>query len=187
MLRRAWWARLGRRRAGAWVIFTHAITAHGPWQAGVVSSFDEASTTPDPSAQDLAGTARSAGATAAASTDGDVETLVGAWLTVPDVAERLAVKLSEVRRMINDRELVALRTGPRRVVSVPERFVTPDGPVPTLRGTVTVLADGGMNDEEIVHWLFTPDETLPVPGAPLDALLAGHKKEVRRRAQELAF
>ncbi len=116
-----------------------------------------------------------------------VEALVGEWLSVPEVADRLSVKLSEVRRMISDRELVALRTGPRRAVSVPARFLTADGPLPSLRGTVTVLADSGMDDEEAVRWLFTPDDSLPVPGAPLDALLAGHKKEVRRRAQELAF
>lgn len=116
-----------------------------------------------------------------------VEALVGEWLTVPDVAERLQVRLADVRRMIEERELVALRTGPRQVVSVPARFLTEDGPLPTLRGTFTVLADGGMNDEEIVTWLFTPDSSLPVEGAPVDALIAGHKKVVRRRAQELAF
>ena len=56
-----------------------------------------------------------------------------------------------------------------------------------IAGTFTVLADGGMNDEEILRWLFTPDETLPVEGAPIDALIAGHKTEVRRRAQVTAF
>jgi hypothetical protein len=44
-----------------------------------------------------------------------------------------------------------------------------------------------MNDEEILRWLFTPDATLPVPGAPVDALTAGFKTEVRRRAMEQAF
>ena len=56
-----------------------------------------------------------------------------------------------------------------------------------LAGTFTVLADGGMDDTEIIEWLFTPDETLPVDGAPIDAMRAGHKTEIRRRAQELAF
>ncbi len=50
-----------------------------------------------------------------------------------------------------------------------------------------VLADGGMADDEVLVWLFTPDETLPVPGSPMDALRAGHKTEVRRRAMEQAF
>ena len=51
----------------------------------------------------------------------------------------------------------------------------------------TVLADGGMNDVEIIRWLHTPDPTLPVGDTPLDALRLGHKTEVRRRAQALAF
>jgi excisionase family DNA binding protein len=116
-----------------------------------------------------------------------IEAQVAEWLTVPDIAERLGVRLSEVRRMIEDRELVAARVGPRSVVSVPAKFLTDEGPLPTLRGTFTVLQDGGMDDEQIIGWLFTRDETLSVEGAPIDALVAGRKKEVRRRAQELAF
>jgi len=73
------------------------------------------------------------------------------------------------------------------VVSIPAKFVSDDGPRPELKGTFTVLADGGMSDEQILRWLFTPDETLPVDGAPVDALVAGHKTEVRRRAQAMAF
>jgi hypothetical protein len=52
---------------------------------------------------------------------------------------------------------------------------------------LTVLSDGGMHDEEILRWLFTPDETLPAPGAPIDSLHAGFKTEIRRRAMETAF
>ncbi len=116
-----------------------------------------------------------------------LEHLVGEWLTVPDVAERMRVPLSTVRRMIEDRELLASRVGERSVVAVPAKFIGEEGPRPHLRGTFTVLADGGMNDAEILRWLFTPDETLPVDGAPIDALLAGHKTEVRRRAMEQAI
>ena len=50
-----------------------------------------------------------------------------------------------------------------------------------------MLADGGMKDDEILAWLFTRDPTLPVEGAPIDALRAGLKTEMRRRAMELAF
>jgi excisionase family DNA binding protein len=117
----------------------------------------------------------------------DLEALVGEWLTVPDIAERLGVPLSRVRQYIADRDLLALRTGERNVVSIPAKFLGDSGPRPELRGTFTVLADGGMSDEEILRWLFTPDPTLPVPGAPIDALVAGHKTEVRRRAQVTAF
>jgi hypothetical protein len=117
----------------------------------------------------------------------DVEQLVGDWATVPDVAERWGVPLSRVRQAITDRELLSWRTGERQVVSVPAKFLDDRGPRSELRGTFTVLADGGMNDEEILRWLFTPDDTLPGPGAPIDALIAGHKTEVRRRAQVTAL
>ena len=117
----------------------------------------------------------------------NLEALVGDWLTVPDVAERWGVPLSRVRQHLADRELLSWRTGERHVVSVPAKFVGEQGPRPELRGTFTVLADGGMNDAEIQRWLFTPDPSLPVEGAPIDALAAGFKTEVRRRAQVTAF
>jgi hypothetical protein len=122
-----------------------------------------------------------------ASPDNDLEQLVGEWLTVPDVSERLGVRLSDVRQMLADRHLLGMRIGPRQVMSIPAKFVNDAGPLPELSGTFTVLGDGRMNDAEILRWLFTPDATLPVPGAPMDALLAGFKTEVRRRAMEAAF
>lgn len=117
----------------------------------------------------------------------DLADLVGEWTTVPDVAQRLDVSLARVRQYLADRHLLSLRVGQRNVVSIPAKFVTDEGPRPELKGTFTVLADGGMRDEEILRWLFTPDETLPVDGAPIDNLIAGHKTEVRRRAQATAF
>jgi len=117
----------------------------------------------------------------------DLEQLVGEWLTVPDVAERYSLPLTHVRRWIQDRELLGVRLGERHVLKVPARFLGEDGPLPELRGTFTVLNDGGMGDEEALRWLFTPDATLPAPGAPVDSLIAGFKTEVRRRAMELAF
>ncbi|WP_343993543.1 Rv2175c family DNA-binding protein [Terrabacter terrae] len=117
----------------------------------------------------------------------DLESLVGHWLTVPDAAEQLGVPLSRVRQLIADREVLAARIGDRRVTAIPAKFLDEAGPRPELPGTFTVLADGGMDDEAIIAWLFTPDATLPVEGAPIDAIRAGHKTEIRRRAQELAF
>jgi hypothetical protein len=117
----------------------------------------------------------------------DLEQLVGEWLTVPDLGERLGLRLSDVRQLLADRQLVGFRIGPRNVMSVPSKFVNEAGPLPELPGTFTVLADGRMNDAEILRWLFTPDATLPIPGAPIDALRAGFKTEVRRRAMEAAF
>lgn len=116
-----------------------------------------------------------------------LETLVGQWLTVPDVAERLGIALVDVRRLIEDREVLASRVGERRVLAVPEKFFDDEGALSALKGTFTVLGDGGMKDDEILRWLFTPDPSLPVEGAPIDALRGGFKTEVRRRAMELAF
>ena len=116
-----------------------------------------------------------------------LEALVGEWLTVPDIAERLGLRLSDVRQLITDRQILSVRIGPRHVISVPAKFVNEDGLLPELPGTFTVLRDSRMTDAEILRWLFTPDDTLPVPGAPMDALLAGFKTEVRRRAMEAAF
>ena len=117
----------------------------------------------------------------------DLESLVGEWLTVPDISERMGLRLSDVRQMIEDRQVLGVRIGPRNVMSVPSKFFNEDGPLPELFGTFTVLGDSRMTDAQILRWLFTPDDTLPVKGAPMDALLAGFKTEVRRRAMEAAY
>ena len=117
----------------------------------------------------------------------DLESLVGEWLTVPDISERMGLRLSDVRQMIEDRQVLGVRIGPRNVMSVPSKFFNDEGPLPELPGTFTVLGDSRMTDAQILRWLFTPDDTLPVQGAPMDALLAGFKTEVRRRAMEAAY
>ena len=119
--------------------------------------------------------------------DDDLAQLVGEWLTVPDIGERMGMRLSDVRQMIEDRQVLGARIGPRNVMSVPSKFFNDEGPLPELPGTFTVLHDSRMTDAQILRWLFTPDETLPVQGSPMDALLAGFKTEVRRRAMEAAY
>lgn len=52
-----------------------------------------------------------------------------------------------------------------------------------LRGTLTVLADDGFDDEEAMTWMLEPEESLGA--APIDALRDGRKAEVRRVAQAL--
>jgi len=117
----------------------------------------------------------------------DLETLVGDWLTVPDLAEELGMSLRQVRQMIADREIIESRVGERNVVAVPAAFIQGGGVIASLMGTVTVLNDGGFDDDEAIRWLCTPDETLPIDGAPIDMLRAGRKAEVRKRAMEDAF
>lgn len=108
------------------------------------------------------------------------------WLTVPDVADRLRVDVGKVRRMLQDGQLLAVRRGEHNVLSVPSVLLGPDGPLPELAGTVTVLRDAGLDDPAAVDWLLSPDRSL-VGGSPIGALRAGHKTEVRRRAQALAI
>lgn len=115
----------------------------------------------------------------------DLDTLVPSWLTYPDVAERLGIDVTRVRRLVQDHYLIAVRRGERNVWSIPEALLVDSEPMPDLRGTLTVLADSGFGAEESLRWLFTPDDSLP--GTPIDALRAGRKTEVRRRAQALAF
>jgi hypothetical protein len=110
---------------------------------------------------------------------------VDGWLPLPVVAEELGIEVSRVRQLVQDRHLVALRRGERRIPSVPSQFLLDGQPLPELRGTLTVLSDAGYDDVESVRWLFTADPTLP--GTPVDAQRAGRKTEVRRRAQALAF
>ncbi len=115
----------------------------------------------------------------------ELDRLVDEWLTLPDVAERLGLDVGKVRRLLQDRDLLATRRGERNVLSVPAALLLDGATLPELRGTLTVLSDAGYGDEAALRWLFTPDDSLP--GTPVDALRAGRKTEVRRRAQALAF
>ena len=132
-----------------------------------------------------------------------LDTLVPDWLTLPDVAERLAIDVGKVRRLLQEGRLVAVRRGDPTVLSVPADFLVPqhlanpaaptapttedDGAAWTvltaLRGTLTVLSDAGFDAGESIEWLFSPDDVLG--RTPMEALRAGSKSEVRRRAQTL--
>jgi hypothetical protein len=117
--------------------------------------------------------------------DDELDRLVASWLPLPDVAERLGLDVTRVRRLLQDRVLVAARRGERRVLCVPAELIDDGVPLPDLKGTLTVLADSGYTDEESLRWLFTPDDTLP--GTPVSNLRQGRKTEVRRRAQAAGF
>jgi hypothetical protein len=105
------------------------------------------------------------------------------WLTVPDLVDILNVSVGRVRRLLEDRHLLAVRIG--GVLKVPADFLRDGLPLSELRGTLVVLADNGFTDDEAMRWMLQPDEMLGV--APIDALRAGRKAEVRRVAQALAF
>lgn len=105
------------------------------------------------------------------------------WLTVPDLVNELGIGVSRVRRLIEDRSLLASRVD--GVWRVPELFIRDGEPLPELRGTLILLSDSGYTDDESMHWLLNDEESLGV--APIIALRAGRKAEVRRIAQALGF
>ncbi len=115
----------------------------------------------------------------------DIEHLVPAWLNLPEVAQALDLPITRVHSLISDRSLVSVRVGERGIRSVPAEFLVEGSVLDSLRGTVVVLADSGYEDEDIIRWLFTADESLP--GRPIDALREGRKTEIRRRAQAAAW
>lgn len=115
----------------------------------------------------------------------ELEELVSDWLTLPDVAERLDINISKVHSLLEERALLALRLGERKIRSVPAAFINDGAVLDSLKGTISVLIDAGFTDEEMIRWLFTADDTLP--GRPVDALQEGRKTEIRRRAQALAW
>ncbi|HEX7350816.1 Rv2175c family DNA-binding protein [Brachybacterium sp.] len=115
----------------------------------------------------------------------DLDALIPDWLTLPDVALQLDVEVSRVRRLIDEGQLISVRRGDPVVRMVPALLVREDGPIPHLAGTITILRDGGFEDEELLAWLFTVDESLP--GRPVDQLRQGQRGEVRRRALALAL
>ncbi|MBF0815298.1 DNA-binding protein [Microbacterium paludicola] len=103
------------------------------------------------------------------------------WLSIPEVAELLDETPGRVRRLLDDNALVgSRREGP---VKIPAIFFVDGEVLSSLRGTVFVLHDVGFSDDEAIDWLLTPEESIGV--APIEALRAGRKAEVRRVAQTL--
>ena len=103
------------------------------------------------------------------------------WLTIPDLTELLGLKVSQVRRLIEDRALLARRVD--GVWRVPGLFVKGTEPLGELRGTLVLLGDLGFSDDEAIDWLLGPEDSLGT--SPIEALRAGRKAEVRRVAQAL--
>ncbi|MBH0009482.1 Rv2175c family DNA-binding protein [Salinibacterium sp. SWN1162] len=105
------------------------------------------------------------------------------WLTVPDLTELLGLKVSQVRRLIEEGALLASKID--GVWQVPDVFIVDGAPLRELRGTVVVLSDAGFSSDESMNWLLTSEPSLGV--SPVEALRAGRKAEVRRVAQALGF
>lgn len=116
--------------------------------------------------------------------DPPADAIVGDWLTIPEVADRLALPASRVKQLLRDRKLLAVQR-PNGTFSIPAAFIDDDQVVRGLHGTLTVLFDCGFEPVEALLWLFTADESLP--GTPIQAIAQHRGTEVNRRAQALAF
>lgn len=112
------------------------------------------------------------------------DAIVGQWLSIPEVAERLALPVSRVKQLLRDRKLLGVQR-PDGTFGVPAAFLVGDQVVRGLNGTLMLLFDCGFTDVEAMRWLFTSDESLP--GSPIEAIAAHRCSEVNRRAQALAF
>jgi hypothetical protein len=109
---------------------------------------------------------------------GDVATL-----PVAEVAAMLGVPTSRVQQLVKDGQLLSFRRDGE--VVVPAEFIVDAAVVKGLSGTIILLRDGGYTDADILRWLFAEDDTLP--STPIASLRAGRHREVKRRAQLMAF
>lgn len=113
----------------------------------------------------------------------ELEELVTSWFSVREAADALGTSPNRVRQSIREHQLVAVPAGNDH--RIPADCVQDGSIVKGLAGTLTLLSDVGFSDLEAAVWLFTPDDTLP--GRPIDALRENRGREIRRRAQALAF
>ncbi len=106
-----------------------------------------------------------------------------AWVTLPDIADKLDVSISKVNQMVRDGNLLAVKRDGIRVV--PAELVANSTVLKHLPGILTLLRDAGYNDEEAVRWLYTPEPDLD--GNAARGLGGDRAREVKRRAQALGF
>jgi len=106
------------------------------------------------------------------------------WLTVPEAADRLGEPVTRVHQLLRDGSLAGQRGGDG-VLRVPAGFLQDGAVLKGLPGVLTLLRDGGFTEDEAIRWLHAEDATLP--GTPVEALRGNRGREVRRRAQAMAF
>lgn len=104
------------------------------------------------------------------------------WLALAEIVDLTGEPLGRVRRLLDEKHLIGSRR--EGALRVPDVFFVDAAPLASLRGTIIVLHDAGFSDDEAIDWLLATDESIGV--APIEALRAGRKSEVRRVAQTLA-
>lgn len=105
------------------------------------------------------------------------------WMSIPEVAEALGARQRDVRTMLEDRTLLAVRRGPNNALAVCSLELVEKGeklvPLKSLRGTLTRLSDAGFTDDEAMRWLLEANDLLEGE-RPIDLLRAGNIHGVRR-------
>lgn len=104
------------------------------------------------------------------------------WLSLPEIAALTGETPGRVRRMFDEKQLIGTRRDGN--FTVPKVFFVDGEPLGSLRGTIFVLLDAGFTEDEAIDWLLGHDDSLDT--APIEALRAGRKTEVRRVAAALA-
>ena len=105
-------------------------------------------------------------------------------LSMQQVADKLGLPITRAYDLLQDRKVIVWDSPEGK--RVPLAFFNDKGSIAKhVTGVITVLTDGGYDDEEILRHLFTADDSLP--GRPIDALHGHLAREVIRRAQASAF
>ncbi|MBM7825510.1 hypothetical protein JOD55_001337 [Arcanobacterium pluranimalium] len=111
------------------------------------------------------------------------------WLSIPEVADLLSVRQRDVRSLLAEKKLLAVRRGSNNALAIhPDQIVINEGiaqPLKSLRGTLISLADAGFSDDEAMDWLLRVEPELEK--TPLECLRSGNVHAVRRVITGLVF
>lgn len=106
---------------------------------------------------------------------------VSDWITIDQAAQQLGLSAGKVRRLIEEHALFSVRIDKEPML--PAHTIVDGEPLSSIRGTLLLLLDIGLELEEAIAWLYEENDDLGQ--TPMAALLKGHKAPVRRAAQTL--
>lgn len=90
----------------------------------------------------------------------------------------LNLPLGKVHRLIEEHHLIETRIDGIR--KIPADAIQNGEPLPTLKGTLQVLFDAGLSNDEAIEWLYTEDDSLG--STPMAGLVAGKRAQIRSLA-----
>ena len=84
-----------------------------------------------------------------------LDVLIADWRDWKATAAELGVSVSKVRQLIREHQLAAAVPTPGAGQQVPAELVMDGEIVKGVAGLLTLLADGGWDDREMLTWMFT--------------------------------